>query len=226
MSWRSRSQWNGSADLFCDLQLLPRASDVAGNARDGSGSERSRLVTHRIGWPSGTEIVHSGSSIVVKLINLTDYPEVGTWRKIMLAPGSCGAKLQVLKEKPKTTTARKRASMPTAVKPMTDASRKSSTAVLRLKLTVVIEKDGGSYHAFCPAFKGLHVDGSTEKEALHNARLAANVYLNSLAAHGDPLPIGPDCSIEQGEQIPTVPPGAMLRHLELQWPSLSTSGIS
>ena len=114
--------------------------------------------------------------------------------------------------------------MPTAVKSMNDASPKSAT--LRLTLTVIIEKDGGSYHAFCPAFKGLHVDGSTEKEALKNACLAANVFLKSLAMHGDPLPIGPHCSLERGEQIPTVPPGAMLRHLQLKWPSLSTCGAS
>lgn len=117
--------------------------------------------------------------------------------------------------------------MPTAVKSMNDASKippKGTT--LRLTFSVIIERDGGGYHAFCPAFKGLHVDGNTEKEALKNACLAANVYLHSLAMNGDPLPIGPDCSIEQGEQIPHVPPGAMLRHLELQWPSLSTSGIS
>lgn len=114
--------------------------------------------------------------------------------------------------------------MPTAEKPMNDASSKSAT--LRLTLTVIIEKDGDSYHAFCPAFKGLHVDGSTEKEALKNACLAVKVYLKSLATHGDPLPIGPHCSLERGEQIPTVPPGAMLHHLELKWPSLSMCGAS
>jgi hypothetical protein len=38
------------------------------------------------------------------------------------------------------------------------------------------------------------------------------------------LPIGPDCNVE--EEVPVVPPGAFLRYLELQWPSLSMSGSS
>jgi predicted RNase H-like HicB family nuclease len=102
----------------------------------------------------------------------------------------------------------------------------AKTVRLRLKFTVIVEPDNGSFHAFCPAFKGLHVDGKTENEALRNATKAARVYVDSLAAHGEPLPIGPDCTLDREEQIPTVPPGAFLRHLELQWPSHSTSGIS
>ena len=66
---------------------------------------------------------------------------------------------------------------------------------LRLTLGVVIEKDGQSFHAFCPGLKGLHVDGRTEKEALQNAEHAANFYIASLIRHGDPLPIGPHLSL-------------------------------
>ena len=54
---------------------------------------------------------------------------------------------------------------------------------LRLKLTVIIEQDDGAWHAFCPALKGLHVDGDTQAEALTNAIEAAKVYINSLAMH-------------------------------------------
>ena len=54
---------------------------------------------------------------------------------------------------------------------------------LRLKLTVIIEQDDGAWHAFCPALKGLHVDGDTQEEALTNAIEAAKVYINSLAMH-------------------------------------------
>jgi predicted RNase H-like HicB family nuclease len=97
---------------------------------------------------------------------------------------------------------------------------------LTLKLSVILEPDGDGFHAYCPAFKGLHVDGDTEKEALRNAGNAALVYLKSLAAHQEPLPIGPDCIVHEEEQIPVVPPGALLRYLELQWPSLRMSGIS
>ena len=113
--------------------------------------------------------------------------------------------------------------MPTAVKMMPNTQ---TPTVLRLSLTVVVEKDGDSYHAYVPAFKGLHVDGETESKALENAKEAAKVYLHSLVMHGDPLPIGPDCSVFREEKIPPIPAGAILRHLELQWPSLRMSGIS
>jgi predicted RNase H-like HicB family nuclease len=116
--------------------------------------------------------------------------------------------------------------MPTAVKSMPDMSHApAEKVILRLSLTVVVEKDGDAFYAYVPAFKGIHVDGRTEREALANASEAAEVYLHSLVMHGDPLPIGPDCSILKEEKIPPIPAGAMLRHLELQWPSLNTSGI-
>jgi len=95
---------------------------------------------------------------------------------------------------------------------------------LRLQFTVIIEPDGDCFHAYCPAFKGLHVDGADEKEAIRNAADAVSVYVNSLVSHGEALPIGPDCNVE--EEVPVVPPGAFLRYLELQWPSLSMSGSS
>jgi predicted RNase H-like HicB family nuclease len=79
---------------------------------------------------------------------------------------------------------------------------------------------------FCPAFKGLHADGATEKEAVRNAANAAVVYIESLISHGEPLPLGPYCSVHEEEQIPAVPRWALLHYLELQWPSLSMSGIS
>jgi predicted RNase H-like HicB family nuclease len=104
--------------------------------------------------------------------------------------------------------------------------RASGRFELRLRFTVIVEPDGESFHAYCPAFKGLHVDGKTEKQALNNAMKAAVVYVNSLAAHGEPLPIGADLSLDREEQVQEVPPGAFLRHLELQWPSHRTSGIS
>jgi predicted RNase H-like HicB family nuclease len=108
-----------------------------------------------------------------------------------------------------------------------DKARSTKPAkVIRLRFTVIVEPDGQSYHAFCPAFKGLHVDGTTEKKAVRNAANAAAVYIESLITNGEPLPLGPYCSVHQEEQIPTVPRGALLHYLELQWPSLSMSGIS
>jgi len=96
---------------------------------------------------------------------------------------------------------------------------------ITLRLRVIVEPDEDRFHAYCPAFKGLHVDGATAKEALENAGEAALIYLNSITANQEPLPIGPDCLLDQVEQIPAVPEGALLRYLELQWPSLQMSGI-
>lgn len=101
---------------------------------------------------------------------------------------------------------------------------------LKLQITVVVEADGDdSYHAFTPALKGLHADGNTEEEAVRNIADALPAYFRSLAKHGDPLPIGQDCTVhverEPVAQIP-IPAGAFLHHVMLQWPSLRTFGIS
>ena len=61
---------------------------------------------------------------------------------------------------------------------------------LSLNVKVVVEPDGDRFHAYTPDFRGLHVDGDTVDDALENASEAVLVYLNSITAHGDPLPIG------------------------------------
>ncbi len=114
----------------------------------------------------------------------------------------------------------------TAIKSRHASPEPNPVRQIRLKIAIIVERDGDGYHAYCPAFRGLHIDGDTVDEALHHAQEAVAVYIESLATHGDPLPIGPDCSVCKEEQIPIVPPGALLRHFELQWPSLSMSGIS
>lgn len=58
-----------------------------------------------------------------------------------------------------------------------------------LKIPVVIEKDTIGYHAFCPMFKGIHVDGETEDQAFENAREAVEAYLMSLVKHNEPIPV-------------------------------------
>ena len=97
--------------------------------------------------------------------------------------------------------------------------------VITFKISVVITPDEGAFHAYAPALKGLHVDGASQKEALNHAIEAIGVYLNSLQHHGDPLPVGPDLTVEE-EIIPAIPKGAFLHHVTMQWPSLHTSGIS
>lgn len=70
------------------------------------------------------------------------------------------------------------------------------------KIQVVIEPDRVGFHAYCPALKGLHTSGNTEKEALKNAKDAAIAYLKSLIKHGDPIPIGVEIQKGIRERVP------------------------
>jgi predicted RNase H-like HicB family nuclease len=60
---------------------------------------------------------------------------------------------------------------------------------LEFTVDIIVEPDGGVFHAYCPALKGLHVDGATEDEAVRNAVEAAEAYLASLIKHKEPIPI-------------------------------------
>lgn len=70
-----------------------------------------------------------------------------------------------------------------------------------LRVTVVVEPDDDGFHAYCPAFKGLHVDGKTELEALQRTEEALHAYLDSLRSHGEGPPIGEHCKAEEGSAI-------------------------
>ena len=60
---------------------------------------------------------------------------------------------------------------------------------MKHKYTVLLEtEEGGGYHVFCPALPGCHSEGETFEEALANIREAIQVYLESLLAHGEPVP--------------------------------------
>ncbi len=106
-------------------------------------------------------------------------------------------------------------------------SRFFSRRELTLSITVVVEPDGPGFHAYAPGLRGVHAAGDTAHDALDHAVAAIRLYVASVAQHGDPLAIGPDCVV--GGPAPErfeVPVGAFLRHVTLQWPSLHTSGIS
>lgn len=55
--------------------------------------------------------------------------------------------------------------------------------------TVVISKDeAGAYVAVAPALPGCFTEGATREEALENIREATKLMLESMTAHGDPIP--------------------------------------
>lgn len=59
-----------------------------------------------------------------------------------------------------------------------------------LTYTVILEKEeDGGYHAFCPILKGCHSQGDTYEEALANIQDAIKLYLESLKAHNEEIPV-------------------------------------
>ena len=55
--------------------------------------------------------------------------------------------------------------------------------------TIILEREAdGGFHASCPALKGCHSQGDSLDEAIANIREAIEAYLQSLKAHGDPIP--------------------------------------
>lgn len=56
--------------------------------------------------------------------------------------------------------------------------------------TVVLERDPeGGFHASCPTLKGCHSEGDTLDEAVANVREAIELYLESMAAKGETIPV-------------------------------------
>jgi predicted RNase H-like HicB family nuclease len=58
-----------------------------------------------------------------------------------------------------------------------------------MKFRVMIQRDDdGIYVAEVPALPGCVSQGTTRLEVLNNVREAIALYLESLKAHGDPIP--------------------------------------
>ncbi len=57
------------------------------------------------------------------------------------------------------------------------------------RYTVIFEpQPDGGFHAYCPALPGCHSEGDTFDEAMTNVREAVEAYIDSLKAHGEPIP--------------------------------------
>ena len=62
-------------------------------------------------------------------------------------------------------------------------------AAKTLSYTVFYEEaEEGGYVAFVPALPGCHTQGDDLEEAEKNVKEAISLYLESLSAHGDPVP--------------------------------------
>jgi len=58
------------------------------------------------------------------------------------------------------------------------------------RYTAVLEREpDGGYHASCPALPGCHSQGNTVEETVANIKEAIELYIESLKAHNEPLPV-------------------------------------
>jgi len=72
---------------------------------------------------------------------------------------------------------------------------------MSFRVTVVLEPDEGGFHAHCLGLPGCHTWGVTREEALKNAREAAALYIESLIAHGEPIPVESHEPSKEGEAL-------------------------
>lgn len=64
-----------------------------------------------------------------------------------------------------------------------------------VRVKIVVEPDDDGFHAYCPDLPGLHVDGTSEENAVDNAKLAVQAYVASLVKHGHPIPLSVSAKI-------------------------------
>jgi predicted RNase H-like HicB family nuclease/predicted RNA binding protein YcfA (HicA-like mRNA interferase family) len=87
------------------------------------------------------------------------------------------------------------------------------------RYTVLIEpEEGGGFHAFVPALHGCHSQGDSKEEARSNIQEAAEVYLQSLKAEGQPVP-------SDTMRTETEPPGRGVRAHRVATPRLPVVSV-
>jgi len=70
---------------------------------------------------------------------------------------------------------------------------------ISFEIAVVLEPDEGGFFVYVPALPGCLSEGATREEALQNIREAASLYIESLIAHGEPIPVGIHGPYKEGE---------------------------
>ena len=73
--------------------------------------------------------------------------------------------------------------------------------------TVHIERaEEGGYWAYFPALPGCHTQGETLEEVIAMAKDVLGLYLESLQAHGDPIPVESPLMSRRGFDLPLSAP--------------------
>jgi len=53
--------------------------------------------------------------------------------------------------------------------------------MIKMKASIVVEKDEYGYYAFCPEMKGCHTQGDSLDEVLANMKEAVELYVETLS---------------------------------------------
>ena len=72
-----------------------------------------------------------------------------------------------------------------------------------LTYTLEIERHEDGYLAYFPALSGCHTWGKTYEDAVRYAEQALSGYLETLAKHGDPIPVEIDAPVSLGITVRT-----------------------
>lgn len=94
--------------------------------------------------------------------------------------------------------------------------------VIKLTVSVVLEHHEDGVIAYAPAFKGLCIGEENEEKALNVIGKGIIKYLESMRIHGEPIPLGPDLTVEKF----SVPDKAQSKNVDILWPIPRTSGAS
>lgn len=68
------------------------------------------------------------------------------------------------------------------------------------RYTVLLERENGTYHAYCPAFPNCRSYGDTKKEAIRNIEISICYRLETLVAKGRPFPRDGDPALRSETQ--------------------------
>ncbi len=62
---------------------------------------------------------------------------------------------------------------------------------------VILEPaEEGGYTVYCPSLKGCVSEGETREQALKNIKEAIELYIESLIAHNEPVPLDINVEVE------------------------------
>jgi len=69
------------------------------------------------------------------------------------------------------------------------------------RFSVVIERDGNGYYAYCPELQGCYTQGDTYEEALANIKDAIRLHVEDRVESGEEIPQAESISLTSLEMV-------------------------